>query len=31
MNNIERTFFEEYIKLDNLCKDLLNSNRGVSS
>lgn len=31
MNNMEKTFFEEYIKLDNLCKDLLNSNRGVSS
>lgn len=27
MNNIEIIFFEEYKKLDNLCKDLLGSNQ----
>ncbi|WP_290851594.1 DUF6548 family protein [Eubacterium sp. LMAG:50] len=30
MNNIEITFFEEYKKLDNLCKDLLGSNQGIT-
>lgn len=30
MNNIEIIFFEEYKKLDNLCKDLLGSNQGVT-
>lgn len=30
MDNIEILFFEEYKKLDNLCKDLFKSDRGVS-
>jgi hypothetical protein len=30
MNNIEIAFFEEYKKLDNLCKDVLNSEKGVT-
>ena len=30
MNNIEIIFFEEYKKLDNLCKDLLGSNQGIT-
>ena len=30
MTNIEITFFEEYKKLDNLCKDLLGSNQGIT-
>ena len=30
MNKIEIIFFENYKKLDNLCKDILNSNQGVS-
>ena len=30
MDNIEIEFFEEYKKLDNLCKDLFRSNRGVT-
>lgn len=30
MDNIEILFFEEYKKIDNLCKDLFKSNRGVS-
>ena len=30
MNNIEIIFFEEYKNLDNLCKDLLESNQGVT-
>ena len=31
MNDIEGRFFEQYKKLDNLCKDLLNSKQGVST
>lgn len=31
MNNTENRFFEQYKKLDNLCRDLLNSNQGVSA
>ena len=31
MNDIENRFFEQYKKLDNLCKDLLNSKQGVST
>lgn len=31
MNNTENRFFEQYKKLDNLCKDLLNNNQGVSA
>ena len=31
MNDIENRFFEQYKKLDNLCKDLLNNNQGVSA
>lgn len=27
MNNTENRFFEQYKKLDNLCKDLLNNNQ----
>ena len=30
MNNIEIIFFEEYKKLDNLCKYLLGSNQGIT-
>ena len=30
MDNIEILFFEEYKKLDSLCKDLFKSDRGVS-
>ena len=30
MNNIEITYFEEYKKLDNLCKYLLGSNQGIT-
>lgn len=30
MDNIEILFFEEYKKLDNLCKDLLGSNQGIT-
>lgn len=30
MDNIEIEFFEEYKKLDNLCKDLFRSNLGVT-
>ena len=30
MYNIEIIFFEEYKKLDNLCKDLLGSNQEVT-
>lgn len=30
MDNIEILFFEEYKKIDNLCKDLFKSDRGVS-
>ena len=30
MNYIEIIFFEEYKKLDNLCKDLLGSNQGIT-
>jgi len=30
MDNIEILFFEEYKKLDNLCRDLFKSDRGVS-
>ena len=31
MNDIERDFFDEYKKLDNLCKDCFNSEQGVSA
>lgn len=31
MNNIEILFFENYKKLDNLCKDILNAEQGVTS
>lgn len=31
MENINREFFDEYTKLDNLCRQMFNSERGVSS
>lgn len=30
MNDIENKFFEKYKELDSLCKDVLNSNQGVT-
>ncbi len=30
MDNTEIIFFAEYKKLDNLCKDLLGSNQGIT-
>ena len=31
MENLNRQFFDEYTKLDNLCRQMFNSEKGVTS